>query len=173
MFGSTRLFFDQRQRDIFADGKRLQQSAKLKVHAEAKPELIQFVVRHGRDFLSEYLDGTAGWPKRPDDMAEQRALPHPELPMMITVSPLFTVKLIPLRTVRFPNARTRSRTSMTGSLMLCVMAEAAARLVQHQRFSPGSLFRPREVPKGIRNGQNPIGLTERLLSRNRIDRAAR
>ena len=45
-------------------------------------------------------------------------LPQPELPIMIMVSPFSTVKLIPLRTVRFPNLRTRSRTSMTGSSIL-------------------------------------------------------
>ena len=44
--------------------------------------------------------------------------PHPDPPMMITVSPLFTEKLTPLSTVRGPNFRTRSRISMTGADIL-------------------------------------------------------
>ena len=36
--------FDQRQRNVFADGERLKQGTKLEIHPEAQPKLIEFAL---------------------------------------------------------------------------------------------------------------------------------
>ena len=79
--------------------------------------------------------------------------------MMIMVSPLLTVKLTPLRTVRFPNLRTRSRTSMTGSSSI---------LVQDQTFSGDCLSRLGQPVKRVSYGKDTMRLVAGGLSRHGI-----
>ena len=65
--------FDEWERDVLAHSERLEQGAKLEVHAKAQAKLVQLSGRQVGDLFSKDFDRAAGRPDRADDVTQERA----------------------------------------------------------------------------------------------------